>query len=418
MGLLAALDIWKAAVESVEGENATRRALKTERPRRWQYVLAVGKAASAMLMGVKGNLSEDARILLVTKYQHTSPLLAGIPGIRVIESGHPMPDQSSLLAGQAAMEFIASIPPDAELLVLVSGGASALVESLSQGIDLDQLQCLSQIMLGEGYSIDQINYVRIAISRVKGGKLLNGFPGSRVRVYGLSDIPGDNADLIGSGIGAIAPPVVTPFDIPASVQKILQQAKKSQQAGQVRSKSEFHDDKIRARSFDYEASLVGSNGFAREAAADKAKSIGFTVVECEECLNGDIFVVAAKLANRLRVGKPGVYIWGGEPTVNLPPNPGQGGRNQSLALALALEIEGLPGISGVVAGTDGSDGPTEAAGGMISSDTPLEGAADALARADAGNWLEQSELLLTTGPTGTNVMDLAIIIKSQSRRSG
>jgi glycerate 2-kinase len=163
--------------------------------------------------------------------------------------------------------------------------------------------------------------------------------------------------------------------------------------------------------FDYSAHLVGSNTLARRAAAAKVESLRLPVIESVELLHGDILELAPRLATRLAKGANGVYIWGGEPTVLLPEHPGTGGRNQSLAVALAIETAEKVGVSGLVAGTDGSDGPTDAAGGFFYSGMPLTGAKDALLRADAGTWLSALGQQFVTGPTGTNVMDLAIVIK-------
>ncbi len=400
--LQQSLSIWHTAVEKVEGESAIRFALSQEAAVDWDYVIAVGKAASSMLLGVRDHLADGARAIIVTKYQHTHKVLLEDRRIKVIESGHPVPDQNSLIAGQALRQFVASVPAGAEMLMLVSGGASALAESLEPWMNLAQLQSMNQTLLSEGYSIDQINHIRIGISQIKGGKLLRDFTGGGIRVYGISDIPGNDPNLIGSGIGAIKPPLVAPFVIPGDIEQMLQQS------------AQFDNpDQPDAPGFHYQSSLVGSNQIAREAACQQAKSLGLAVIEDAESLSGDILEIATDLAKCLHSGRAGVYIWGGEPTVNLPQNPGRGGRNQSLAVALALELREMTGVYGVVAGTDGTDGPTDAAGGLFYSGMSLQGAGDALAAADAGNWLDQAGLLLTTGPTGTNVMDLVIVIKTE-----
>ena len=394
--------IWLAAVECVNGKNATRKAIMTDRDGPWQYVVSVGKAASAMLEGAKVALTSDARVLLVTKYQHTDASQQNDPRIEVIESGHPMPDENSLRAGAAVTRFVQSIPESASLLVLVSGGASALVESLRNGMDLVKLQALSARLLADGYSIDQINHVRIAVSKIKGGKLLNQFRGKRIRVYSLSDIPGDDEKLIGSGIGAIQPPKIEPFSIPADIQALMDSVEPITR--------EFDHD---VPKFKYQSGLVGSNSLARLAASQKALSLNLPLIESNEILKGDVMELAPVLAKRVNAGGVGAYIWGGEPTVSLPDRPGDGGRNQSLAIALGIETADQEGVYGLVAGTDGSDGPTRAAGGYFYSGMPLRGAAKALQRADAGTWLDRVDQRFSTGPTGTNVMDLAVVIKQK-----
>ena len=157
--------------------------------------------------------------------------------------------------------------------------------------------------------------------------------------------------------------------------------------------------------------IIASNKIARQAAALKAERLGLTVMENSETLYGDIFELADRLGPFIANAPPGIYLFGGEPIVTLPEHPGRGGRNQSLALALSAHIAGRDDISVLVAGTDGTDGPTSAAGGLIDGTTWSETtASDALRRADAGTYLEKCGALFSTGPTNTNVMDLLIAI--------
>ena len=397
-----AVAIWQAGVDSVKGQTATYQALVKVTSPPWKHVLAIGKAASSMMQGALDFVAPDATALVVTKYDHTAPEVLADRRIKVIESGHPMPDQNSLDAGQAIFDFVTNIESQHSLLVLVSGGASALAELPLGEVDLARLQSLSGILLAEGYSIDQINAVRIQISRIKGGKLLRRFNGCAIRVLGLSDIPGDNADLIGSGIAAINLPVVDAFPVPQSIRTIINQA-----SGESTERG--------VPTFGFDSTLVGSNSIARQAAVNHAGTYKLDVVESTEDIVGDILLLGKKLAKRIVDGPAGVYIWGGEPTVNLPENPGYGGRNQSLALALACQLKQFPGVDyvGVVAGTDGTDGPTHGAGGLIYQGMNLDGAELAIEQADAGTWLQQNECLFVTGPTGTNVMDLIVIIKQR-----
>jgi hydroxypyruvate reductase len=192
-----------------------------------------------------------------------------------------------------------------------------------------------------------------------------------VTTLAISDVQGDTLSVIGSGIGD-APP----------------------NAG-----------------FEFVPRIVASNAIAREAVVKQAESLGLTVRTDLETLYDDITVVGPTLARALRSGPDGLHLWGGEPTVVLPPDPGQGGRNQALALIIAREIAGSDGLTVLVAGTDGTDGPTDAAGAIVDGKTWAASAADALARADAGTWLDARGALLRTGPTGTNVMDLVIALK-------
>ena len=398
-----AIRIWQAGVSAVVGEHAIRAALGESPGWRADAVLAVGKAASSMLAGALPFLAPGARVLLITKYGHVDASLCRTPGITVIESGHPVPDENSLAAGKAALGFIDSCGRNSRLLVLVSGGASALAEAPVPGVGLDRLRSLSQTLLADGYSIDQINHIRIGISRIKGGRLLRRFPGGEVRVLGISDIPGDQAALIGSGIGAVSPPEVAPFPVPGWMRDLMQAARE--------------DDAERSREeppFAFRSRLVGSNAMARAAAGEACEGMGLAVAECSECLDGDIGTLAPALARRIAEGGPGAYLWGGEPTVHLPGNPGRGGRNQSLALALTLALGDGHCVHGVVAGTDGTDGPTGAAGGIVGPAVDRAAGRESLSAANAGPWLERHGRLFATGPTGTNVMDLAVLIRGEA----
>lgn len=368
----ALTQIWNAAVAAVSGYQAVAHALSTDRSFNPDLVLAVGKAAVGMCQGALDNLPPcDA--LVVTKYDHADVDILARDRVKVIEAAHPIPDQKSLEAGQALLERMRALPADGRVLLLVSGGASALAEALPEGMSLADLQALTDEMIAGGKTIGEINARRKQTSLIKDGKLVAACNGAETRVYAISDVEGDSIATIGSGLG------------------------------------DCHRAITRARS-----TVIASNQIAREAAAQQAHDLGLTVKFNQESLYGDVFELAIVIADQLRRAEPGVYIWGGEPTVILPENPGRGGRNQSLALALAEHIVGRENISLLVAGTDGSDGPTTAAGGLIDDNTWSDpGAArSALQKADAGSYLEQHNSLFVTGPTNTNVMDLVIAIIS------
>ena len=333
-------------------------------------VLAVGKAAVGMCQGALDNLPPcDA--LVVTKYDHADADIVSRERVQVIESAHPIPDQKSLDAGQALLQRMHAMPPESRVLLLVSGGASALAEALPDSMTLEDLQAVTDEMIATGKTIGEINARRKQSSLIKDGKLIDAFNGAEIRVYAISDVEGDGIETIGSGLG---------------------------DCGRA---------KVKARS-----DVIASNRIAREQAADKAAEMGLTVKLNEESLYGDVFALAPVIGASLQQADPGVYIWGGEPTVVLPDSPGRGGRNQSLALALSEYLAGSENISLLVAGTDGTDGPTDAAGGLVEGTSWSDPAAarDALTRADAGNYLERHDCLFVTGPTNTNVMDLAIAI--------
>ena len=360
--------IWHAAISAVAGESAVKTAMANDTPYQPDLVVAVGKAAAGMCNGALASIAMPCAAMVVTKYDHAVNLA---DNVTVLEAAHPVPDGQSLQAGAQILDRITALGRDSRLLLLLSGGASSLVEVLPEGVSLHELQNITERMLATGKTIEQINRQRKAISLIKDGKLLAHFRGQELRVYAISDVEGDNLSTIGSGLG----------------------------------------DCHRCRGA-YTATIIASNHLARARAADKANALGFEVKLNEETLYGDVFELAQSIGSRLRQAKPGVYIIGGEPTIVLPENPGQGGRNQSLALALSEYIVGLNHISVLVAGTDGTDGPTDAAGGLVDGTTfsRRKAARIALEKADAGCYLAEQNQLFVTGPTQTNVMDLLIAV--------
>ncbi|WP_300062063.1 DUF4147 domain-containing protein [uncultured Roseobacter sp.] len=357
-------ELFWAGVNAVRGDNAVRAALAARVCRQPDQIIAVGKAASAMARAAH-EAFPGAPVLIVTKYRHTE----GAPaGAEVRQAAHPVLDENSLAAGARLLDVVSGMNPDSHLLILVSGGASALAEAPVDGLDLAGLTARAQEMLASGADIHAMNAARTAVSRVKGGKLLGQFKGASVTTLAISDVEGDSLAVIGSGIG----------------------------------------DAPERRDFAFDARIVASNAIARTAVAEAARRTGLPVATNDETLYDDIMALAPRIGAALRAAQPGVHIFGGEPTVVLPPNPGRGGRNQALALMLAREIQGQNGLRLLVAGTDGTDGPTDAAGAVVDGSTWDDTAQDALARADAGRWLDAHGALLKTGPTGTNVMDLVI----------
>lgn len=362
-------DIWWHGVRAVQGRAAVAKSLRANQVACPDKIIAIGKAAAAMVEGAHDVFGADIPALVVTKYGHAGTLP---PSCEVIEAAHPVPDQNTLVAGHALFQCVSHMEHGTHLLVLVSGGASALAELPEPGITLAGLQAENTRMLSAGLDIHAMNARRKELSQIKAGKLLAAFKGELVTTCAISDVEGDSLAVIGSGIGN-AP-------------------------------EEY--------AFSFDPYIVASNHIARAAAADHAAALGLNVMSDSETLYGDVNDLAQSVGAMLRHAPPGVHILGGEPTVILPPDPGQGGRNQALALALAREISGMLDLTVLVAGTDGTDGPTDAAGGLISGATWREDGARALKRADAGRFLEDHDALFSTGPTGTNVMDLLIALKT------
>lgn len=395
------LTIYLAALRAVNGEVAVSRYL-TEHPLDGKWaVIAVGKAAAAMAMGAQKVLGEQLHTgLVITKYGHSDPRLDS-KRFEVLESGHPVPDESSLLAGERLLLRLDTLPDEIPLLFLLSGGASALVEALPPGIGLDELGRVNSWLLSSGLAIEQMNRVRKQLSLIKGGRLARHMKGRRCLQLVISDVPGDDLATIGSG--PLQPSSDTP--LPELLPRWLVDLLKRTETAPTNVDPVF--DTI-------ETHIVASNAIAQAAAAKAARELGIPVYEHSSHFQGMADRCAQSFTREVLEGKPGMYIWGGESSVGLPPDPGRGGRNQHMALAAAFELAGQENVLFLAAGTDGSDGPTEDAGALVDGGTKMRGEdegysiKESLKRADSGRFLEASGDLIETGPTGTNVMDLVL----------
>ncbi len=311
--------------------------------------------------------------LIITRDIGSCAALAPLSDTEILIGAHPLPDERSLACGARLLEWVRTLPPAVQPLFLISGGASALAEVLSPGVSLADLQALNREGLRSGVDIGVFNARRTEISALKGGKLAAALRGRPARALFISDVPGDDPAVIGSGLMGPAP---------------------------------GGDRVVRE--------VVACVEFALDAAAAAAAALGLAVYRAPQRFADSATRVAARCAHELSLQRVPVCLWGGESTVTLPPHPGRGGRNQQLALAAARLIAGHDELLLLAAGTDGSDGVSEAAGALVDADTcarvSLAGldADDCLARADAERALKASGDLLYTGPTGTNVGDVVI----------
>jgi len=375
------LTLLRAALAAVDGRARTRAALEgragavlARAPA--VRVAAVGKAAAAMARGAHDALgARMASCLVITKDGHVDPALRSLPGVEVLESGHPVPDQRSLDAGARLLAFVRSAPPDTALVLLVSGGASSLAEVLAPGATLEDLRGLNLAGLASGVAIGELNARRRDISLIKGGRLLGQLGGRPALALLLSDVPGDDPAVIGSGLAAAGPAG------PDGVERVVV------------------------------ASIKDALCAVRTAAA------GLEVEVSETRFSQDAERLAVRFAHELHFSRVPLRVWGGESVVRLPPQPGRGGRNQHLALAVARIIAGDERLVLLAAGTDGTDGVTDDAGALVDGDTcaraMLAGldVEDCLRRADSATALAAAGDLVHTGPTGTNVGDLVIGLK-------
>lgn len=390
------LEVFQAALARVEGAAAVRAALAGYAPSQ-AAVLAVGKAADAMARGAAGVLGERLHSgLVITKYDHGEAAFWTGRGVDYRESAHPVPDDNSLAAGRAMVDFVRALPDGLPLLCLISGGASALVEYPRDGIDLALLQRANGWLLGSGFDIHQINRVRQGLSRVKGGGLVSELGDRDVLALYISDVAGDDPAVIGSGLLGPAPDVPLPAGLPDWLSAAVRPVAPIVEQGSIARR------------------IIASLDHALDSAAAAGEDLGLALHRSPVMLEGDAGSCAERLVAEMIGGAPGLYVWGGETTVELPPQPGRGGRNQHLALAAAVAMAGRDDLVLLAAGTDGTDGPTEDAGGLVDGETVARAESEgldpaaALARADAGSLLEVTGDLVHTGPTGTNVTDLVL----------
>ena len=400
------LEIFEAGVARVKGFNAVADYLQQHALGGDYYLLAVGKAASSMSLGALSVMKDQiVSGLVITKHDHTEDELRAHENITTMESDHPVPGESSLAAGKALIQFVNDAPADARFLVLFSGGASSLMEELAEGMNLEKLAKLNKVLLSIGFDITQMNQVRRAISHIKGGRLANFINGRQTVALLISDVPGDDPAVIGSGPLTPVDEDINDIDLPDSITSIL--------AGVT-----FTPAPAAELFNNITTHVIATLDDAKHAAAKCAEALNYSVNTHPEFMEGNAEEKAAELCRYMATAEAGIHIWGGETSLMLPDKPGRGGRNQHLAAVAAGELAGSDDLVFLAAGTDGTDGPTPDAGGLVDGQTVQRGQAQALdigafiAAADTGNYLEKTGDLVTTGPTGTNVMDLVVALKT------
>ncbi len=367
--------IYQQALHAVAGDRAVAKQLRDNKLTGFWYLIAIGKAAAAMTQGALAEL-QLVRGLVISKHQHIDAALYDDTRLYCIESDHPVPGDASFQAGDALINFINQLPDDAQCLFLISGGTSSLVEVLAPNTTKSDIQELTQHLLANAYSIQQINAARQKLSSIKAGKLWQFLQQRKVHALLISDVPNDDPAIIGSGL-------LFPS----------------------------------AALFTWQ--ICASSTLACQAAAQAAEALGYSVFLQTQFLECHAVEAGNLIAETLKQAAPGIYIWGAETTVQLPKNSGKGGRNQHLALAAAIAIENQPLLYILAAATDGTDGLTDDAGGLVDGQTIARGRLKGfdprkeLAKANSNIFLAASGDLLHTGVTGTNVMDLVIALKLQ-----
>ncbi len=420
--------IWATAVAAVDPARLVREALARDplptAPR--LLVVGAGKAGAAMAAGLEAALPDrlDTIIGLVNVPTGTQAALSRVRLHAARPAGVNEPTAAGVAGAEEMLRLLASAEPDDVAVCLLSGGGSALLPAPADGVTLADKLAVTRLLHRSGATIDEMNCVRKHLSRVKGGRLAAAFRGKLLLTLVVSDVVGDPLDVIASGptapdptMFADAAAVLTRYGlterVPASVNELLAR-------GESETRKELPPHVVNR--------VIGSNRLALDAAARAAETLGYRVLDLGAFVEGETAAVATAVAGVVRsirrdakpLPPPACILIGGETTVTLGESPGRGGRNQEFVLALLQKLAatpgGLAGVTVLSGGTDGEDGPTDAAGAVADADTLTRAAAlgldaaDALRRHDAYPFFVATGDLLAPGLTGTNVMDVRVVL--------
>lgn len=403
--------IIREAIQAVLPEAAVKKALQGRQFGGEVVLLAIGKAAWNMAHAAKEVLGDTLRQgLVITKYDHSR---GEIPGFEIIEAGHPVPDAHSVEGARKALEMVQGLKPGGQVIFLISGGGSALFEMPMEGITLEDIMDVTEQLLKSGADIVEINTVRKRLSAVKGGKFAAACKDSSIFAVVLSDVLGDRLDSIASG--PAYPDATTSEEALGIIERygirIREDIRKAMAVETPKSV------------MNCETVVTGSVSELCHAVAEAAKKRGYHPVVLASTVDGEAREVGrffSSMAREIRSDNgfwkpPVAVIAGGETIVRLK-GKGKGGRNQELALAAAMGMEGLEDTVFFSLGSDGTDGPTDAAGGMVDGGTLRRMRAQGLDPEavlednDAYHGLKASEDLIITGSTGTNVNDVMVLL--------
>ena len=392
------------SIQAVLPDEAVRRALQAHHFPGRVFLVAAGKAAWQMAHAAVRDLPDIEKGAVVTKYNHVQ---GEIPHCTCFEAGHPIPDENSFRGTDAAIQLVSNLTPEDTVLFLLSGGGSALFEKPL--ISAEELQQITGQLLACSANIVEINTIRKRLSAVKGGRFAQLCQPAKVFSIVLSDILGDPLDMIASG------PACADKSTCEDAQRIAEKyhlALSEQARACLAHETPKHLDNV-------ETQINGSVRELCSAAAASAEALGYQPIMltdqlCCQAKEAGSFLASILLTHQ-HSEKPLAFIAGGETVVQLI-GKGKGGRNQELALAAAEGIAGLPNVAVFSVGSDGTDGPTDAAGGFVDGTTQEKLAAiglsihDVLSNNDAYHALQKVDGLIITGPTGTNVNDFAVAL--------
>ena len=387
------------------------------------FLIGTGKAAASMAQAIEKIFGDRiAAGMIITKYGHLLPLKK----IEIIEAGHPIPDQRGIEGAKKIRNLLKESGPDDLVIFLLSGGGSALLSLPVNGITLKEKQAVTQLLLDCGADIKEINIVRKHISQIKGGWLARWAYPSTVLSFILSDVVGDQLDVIASGptvpdtsTYSEAWDILRQYDLFKEIAPSIQNYLRLGKEGKLEETPKPGDDAFK-KVFNI---LIGSNILALRAAEKEAISMGFNTITLSSSIVGETreaarfhgAIVREVISTNHPVQKPACILSGGETTV-IVKGKGRGGRNQEFALAGAFEIDGLEKVVLLSGGTDGTDGPTDATG-AVSDHTSISRARKMgldpkvyLENNDSYNFFKKLGDLLITGPTHTNVMDVRILL--------
>ena len=412
------MHILSAALEAVDPFYAVQTHLPAIKGR--VFGLAIGKAAIPMMDALVERIPL-AGGLAVTKFAPEQSRRF----YPVIEGGHPVPDARSLEAGERALGFVSSLSEDDTLVCLISGGGSALVTA--PYVSLEDLQTLTSLLLSSGAPIDEVNTLRRQLDRIKGGGLAGATKANVISLI-LSDVIGNPLEAIASGPTVPNPTtredammILKKYElekqVPNSILDILEPKSSLAPPAKAGVLLDFRQQAVGLQNI--QNMIIGDNKLASRAALKQAEREGFRAEILTNELQGEARAAGRALAHRLRMessvrDRPFCLIAGGETTVTLTGN-GKGGRNQELALSAVNELRGLENVMLITLGTDGDDGPTDAAGAVVTGESASRAesigldAEDHLSRNDAYPFFEALGDLLKPGPTGTNVNDLVFL---------
>jgi glycerate 2-kinase len=383
-------------------------------------MISVGKAGASMAQVASAHFGDSLEGLVVIPAGHDVPLSVLAPRLDVIEAGHPVPNENSILAAKRAMEMAESLGPNDRLIALISGGGSALLAWPVAGVCLEEKQALTKALLASGASITQINIVRKHLSQIKGGRLAMAAAPANVETYLISDIPGDDPNLIASG------PTLPNPSSKAEARAMLTQLGIVPAPSIVAALEDTPQQTLGALASNSQAPIVVATAkTAFQAAGQMARAAGMAVIDLGDTIEGPASVLGhehARLALEAQAkGQKCLILSGGEASVTLtgPSNPNaRGGRNLEYLLALGIGLQGAHGIHAIACDTDGQDGSSHAAGAILTPDTVARAAAlgvdanGALKAHQSHAFFERLGDLHICGPTRTNVNDFRAILIS------